>query len=393
MEMRIWTLVRVSMAAMSSAVAACGGDSSSSPDWPGVVEAEVDDLTGERTGLFRTIGPTSLIVAGPDTVPVTVGYWCQVDEVEGEPLTAIDGMFLKILLPDTSLTSSGAEAFGELRGTLGLLDLARMAVDGRVSAWRYDPKPELGAWYLDGAMGFVPVEEFDSSEEREAFVSVLASRYELLGALATVRPSSRVSNSFAEADVAELRATWSLATDYVASHYFGRDTLGVELKQVVKYPLDGFEAAADSVRFWCPVPQSHHEWNGVRRAFFSRIDSLQAGSAAMMLSLREERARRDAIARAAQARARAAVEDSIRTAQARARAAVEDSIRAEQIRQAEEEDSIRALGLRTYRVRSGDSLWGIARAHGVTVDRLVSFNSLRSQRLYAGQVLRIPPKR
>lgn len=59
---------------------------------------------------------------------------------------------------------------------------------------------------------------------------------------------------------------------------------------------------------------------------------------------------------------------------------------------AEEADSIRALGLRTYRVRAGDSLWGIARAHGVTANRLKSFNNLRSSRLHSGQVLKIPPK-
>ena len=64
----------------------------------------------------------------------------------------------------------------------------------------------------------------------------------------------------------------------------------------------------------------------------------------------------------------------------------------EEARSTEREDSIRALGCRTYRVRSGDSLWGIARGYGVTTDRLKSFNNLRSSRLYSGQVLRIPPK-
>lgn len=70
-----------------------------------------------------------------------------------------------------------------------------------------------------------------------------------------------------------------------------------------------------------------------------------------------------------------------------------DSMSAEEARRAEEEDSVRAMGMRTYHVRSGDSLLSIARAHGVTVDRLRSFNNLRGSRIYAGQVLRIPPKR
>jgi LysM repeat protein len=43
-----------------------------------------------------------------------------------------------------------------------------------------------------------------------------------------------------------------------------------------------------------------------------------------------------------------------------------------------------------YRVRSGDSLWGIARAHGTTVDQLKTANNLRSSRIYAGQLLQLP---
>ena len=355
------------------AVTGCAGDSSDSLDWPGTVAADVDDLTGGRTGLFRTHGPTTIIVAGSDTVPVTVGYWCQVQGPERQPLTAVDGLFLKISLPDTSLASIGTEAFVELRGTLGLLDLARMAVDGQISAWRYDPMPELGAWYLNGAMGFVADEELDTSEEREELVSALRVGYDLAGDLVETNASSRMSQSVlqdTDQAVSELRFKWAPATDYVASHYFGRDTLGVELRSVVKFSLRGFSAAADSVRFWCPVPQSHQEWNVARVAFLSRIDSLQATSTATITSLWEERR---ANARAAQERAQAVAQ------------ALEDSIRAV-------EDSLRALGFRTHRVRPGDSLYGIARAYGVTVERLKSLNSLGSSRLYSGQVLRLPPK-
>lgn len=45
---------------------------------------------------------------------------------------------------------------------------------------------------------------------------------------------------------------------------------------------------------------------------------------------------------------------------------------------------------RSYKVRSGDSLWTIARSANVSVDRLKSANSLRSSRILAGQVLIIP---
>lgn len=45
--------------------------------------------------------------------------------------------------------------------------------------------------------------------------------------------------------------------------------------------------------------------------------------------------------------------------------------------------------VRTYRVRSGDTLYGIARRHGVTVDELRAWNRLRSAALRVGAVLTI----
>jgi LysM repeat protein len=43
-----------------------------------------------------------------------------------------------------------------------------------------------------------------------------------------------------------------------------------------------------------------------------------------------------------------------------------------------------------YRVRRGDSLWEIARAHNTTVDQLKSENDLRGSQIYAGQTIRVP---
>lgn len=44
----------------------------------------------------------------------------------------------------------------------------------------------------------------------------------------------------------------------------------------------------------------------------------------------------------------------------------------------------------TYRVREGDSLWTIARRHGVSVARIKEANGLRSSRLAVGQTIVIP---
>lgn len=43
-----------------------------------------------------------------------------------------------------------------------------------------------------------------------------------------------------------------------------------------------------------------------------------------------------------------------------------------------------------YRVRSGESLWTIARDHGTTVAALQAENDLRSSRIVAGQTLKVP---
>ena len=43
-----------------------------------------------------------------------------------------------------------------------------------------------------------------------------------------------------------------------------------------------------------------------------------------------------------------------------------------------------------YQVKSGDTLWRIARAHGTTVDEIRSANNLRGNRITTGQLLRIP---
>ncbi|MCZ6507246.1 MAG: DUF5715 family protein [Acidobacteria bacterium] len=45
----------------------------------------------------------------------------------------------------------------------------------------------------------------------------------------------------------------------------------------------------------------------------------------------------------------------------------------------------------TYRVRSGDTLWKIARRYGTSPQRLRQANALRSSRIYPGQLLALPP--
>jgi hypothetical protein len=51
-----------------------------------------------------------------------------------------------------------------------------------------------------------------------------------------------------------------------------------------------------------------------------------------------------------------------------------------------------ATGGERYRVRSGDTLWGIARRHGTSVTRIKAANDLRSERVRPGQTLLIPTR-
>ena len=46
-----------------------------------------------------------------------------------------------------------------------------------------------------------------------------------------------------------------------------------------------------------------------------------------------------------------------------------------------------------YRVRRGDSLWSIARAHATSISRLRALNDLDGSRIFAGQVLNVPGSR
>ena len=269
-------MARGAVVVLAVSAAFCGcSDPADQVAWPGSVEAEVDNLTGQRTGLFRTYGPTENLVAGRDTIPVTVGYWCRVDQMS-EPPWHRDGLFFRISLPDTSLLVDDEEAFEELRGQFGLLDAARMAVDGRVYAWEYQPRATVGGWYLEGQTGLEPP-GFAAQDLREEFMELAVKWHDLY--LSTLDRRMRAERQETRDGLDRLetvvREGWHPAHDYAAAHYFGRQTVGIELKGVVEFPLAGLAAAADSVRFWCPVVESQLEWNRLRSDFFARMDSLR----------------------------------------------------------------------------------------------------------------------
>ncbi|MYB07470.1 MAG: hypothetical protein F4Y24_14065 [Gemmatimonadetes bacterium] len=280
---------RAALAALLSLMGGCSDSTAKSIAWPGLVEAELDHITGASTGMFRTQGPTQLLTAGRDTIPVTLGYWCQVNQ-NSEPGTAIDGLFFRVAMLDTFQVSDNEEAFEGLGGKLGLLgfhelsdqlglpNVAPLAVDGWWHAWHYQPTPAHWGWLLNGTMGFRPPVRIDTEVERDSLLQNFEAGYRDLADVAR-RPLQEVQaervQGVGDSIETSLRSEWSAAHDYVRSHYVGRDTLAIELAGVLNFPMAGFDAAVDSVRFRCPVPQSHHEWDSVRTEFFAVLDSLR----------------------------------------------------------------------------------------------------------------------
>ena len=252
--------------------------------WDGVVMAEVDELTGKQTGLFRTYGPTQNLVIENETVPVTIGYWCRiVNTYDNLPLMVEDQLFFRISLPDTSSITSTHPAFSS--------GFARVAVDGN-ELWGFafdnDDIVESGDWYLYGLVDtFEPhFANLRGDMGTKYGVTLLAAlhiknnpRYsdEQAGRIAGrilasdvwhpyFDPANVVGRQF---DVSKLSNKWSTTKDYVASSYAPHDTLAIDLGSVLRFPLRGFDQAMNSVRSQCPVNTSIGAWNTVRDSVFA----------------------------------------------------------------------------------------------------------------------------
>jgi membrane-bound lytic murein transglycosylase D len=52
----------------------------------------------------------------------------------------------------------------------------------------------------------------------------------------------------------------------------------------------------------------------------------------------------------------------------------------------------KTYAVQEYRIRSGDSLLGIAKRHGVSVQAIKDANALRGSRIIAGKTLKIPSR-
>ena len=182
---------------------------------------------------------------------------------------------------------------------LGLLDAARMAVDGReVAPWRYDAELVPGTAYIDGTgypqpfgvLSAVPLAV--ERAEREVYVaeSVLDGVRDATPILWTKEAAAVLVSRCRTCETAgnEVRATHPAAHDAVLASYGASGDLAVEFAQVARFPMENFGAAVDSVRFWCPIADSHREWNGVRDSMLIVLDSALANVEQRMGAVRAE---------------------------------------------------------------------------------------------------------
>ena len=211
---------------------ACGEGDSELP-WPGEVVADVDDLTGHRTGLFRTDGPTSPLAVGSVTLPVTIGYWCRfLERTDSEdPSLGRDGLFFRLALPDTSIVIDSEEVVRRIVGRTELdeivgdyKDRITMAVDGWTLYWEYRLETEPGTGTLYGDMGFKRPILVQSLREMFDEAGESAEQHGIQGALAALALRVGFYDGYG-IDVPEIvvgmRASWPEATDHVGTVYRG----------------------------------------------------------------------------------------------------------------------------------------------------------------------------
>ena len=92
--------------------------------WPATVEVTTH-VVSER---FRTDGPSQTLIAGTDTLPVTLGYYCSVggpywdwDDPDYEFVTVWDGLFLRV--------AEDSATFADIRSRHGFPDSILIAID------------------------------------------------------------------------------------------------------------------------------------------------------------------------------------------------------------------------------------------------------------------------
>ena len=224
--------------------------------WPASVEATSLEVS-ER---FRTYGPSETLIAGADTIPVTLGYYCSVGgsywaDPDYDIVTAWDGLFLQV--------AQDSAAFVDIHSRHSFPDSILLAVDtAELRPQEYDHEIERTGGYIRIPLWSPPVVP-------RAFIA-----YDLFHA----RSYARLDH-LEKADDNLWRHPFK---DSISSFFVGRDSLMVHLLDTLSFSLDGLATAVDSVRARCPTDQSIRDWNELRGILGEEISGLRD---AMLVSL------------------------------------------------------------------------------------------------------------
>ena len=218
--------------------------------WPASVEVTSLEVS-ER---FRTYGPSETLIAGADTIPITLGYYCSVggsywDDPDYDIVTVWDGLFLR--LAEDSATFAG------IRSRHSLPDTIRLSVDTA------ELRPMESRPAIENANGYIHIPSWSPPTWGRAINAL-----ELLYARSYARLSSL--------EAAEEALWGEVFGDSISSHFVGKDSLRVRLLgDTLAFSLSGFATAIDSVRARCPADQSIQDWNEVRSILASEISGLR----------------------------------------------------------------------------------------------------------------------
>ena len=217
--------------------------------WP----AAVEETSFEVSERFRTYGPSQMLIAGPDTVPVTLGYYCSVggrywDFVDYDIVTTWEGLFLRV--------AEDSARFAEIQSRHSFPDSILITADTDEFRRRaYDREIESRGGYIEIPTWSPPV-----------------------GSLASIVHALSHARSYTDLRSLENAegALWRHPiADSVSSSYVGRDSLRIELLDTLSFSLRGLGAAVDSVRARCPTDQSIRDWNELRNPLDEEISGLR----------------------------------------------------------------------------------------------------------------------
>ena len=208
----------------------------------------------EAAERFRTDGPSQELIAGPDTIPTTLGYYCSVggqywDDPDYDILSMWDGLFLRL--------AEDSATFADIRSRHSLPDTIRLAVDTA------DLRPMESRPAIENANGYIHIPSWSPPTWSRGIIA-----NELFYARSYARLSSL--------EAAE-EALWGEAFgDSISSYFVGKDSLRVQLLgDTLAFSLSGFATAIDSVRARCPADQSIRDWNRLRSILASEISGLR----------------------------------------------------------------------------------------------------------------------